>query len=151
MKPSPEFTNETLPGVWNFTLTRTVFFTYSLLHSKASFYSASHKSNVPSAQVFQCEQKHSHHKMIANYLTKQSFCHYLCVTKEESVTLREKSNARGHLSQWLFLHLHPWEMMLSIILHKSPFGVTLTDMQACICRTRIIWQWVTADIWPHHQ
>lgn len=48
----PEFTNETLPGVWNSTSARTVFFTYSLLHSKAPFYSAAHKSSVPSAQVF---------------------------------------------------------------------------------------------------
>lgn len=118
---------------------------------KILFLQCCSQKQCPISSSFQCEHKHSHHKLIANYLTKQSFYHYLCVTKEESVTLRDKWNAQGHLSQWLFFHLHPWETMLSIILQKSPFGLTLTDMQTCICRTGIIWQWVTADIWPHQQ
>lgn len=118
---------------------------------KSLFLQCCSQKQCPISSSFQCEQKQSHPKLIANYLTKQIFCHYLCVTKEESMTLRNKSNAQGHLSQWPFLHLHPWETMLSIILHKSPFGITLTDMQACICRTGVMWQWVTADIWPHHQ
>lgn len=83
---------------------------------KSLFLECCSQKQCPIISSFPCEQKHSHHKLIANYFTKQSFCHYLCVTKEESVTLRDKWNAQGHLSQWLFLHLHPWERMLSIIL-----------------------------------
>lgn len=78
------------------------------------------QKQCPISSSFPCEnhEKHSHHKLIANYLAKQGFCHYPCVTNQESVTLRGKWNAQGHLSQWCFLHLHPWEVMLSINLQS---------------------------------
>lgn len=65
---------------------------YSLLHLKASFYSAVHKSThtCPVSSSFDCEQKYCGHKLIATYLTKQSPRHYLYFTKEESGTPRAK-------------------------------------------------------------
>lgn len=115
----------------------TVHFTKALIH-------------VPLAQVF-TEQKYFDCKLIANYLTKQRPRRYLYSTKEESGTLRAKWNAQGHPSQWESCEEpcpSTYTTGRQYYLQESPFGLTLTHMQACICRTGILWQLDTADIYP---
>lgn len=142
----PEFTNETLPNVWNFTLSKDslscISFSAQKPLSTALFMKA--LTRVPLAQVLTV----SRNTLITSWLqtaSRNKAFVTISILQRRNLGLQEPGEilkaiqTSGRAVKSLVPPFTP---------HKSPFGVTFTDMQAHIRRMCILQHIVSTDTYP---